>query len=357
MSTKNFSTLTRKYKLVLSAVHMIYRLVNSTYNVEELSLRLTRLLCQFIRASSANMYLLDSSRKKIALGAIFNNKINILLNKKKELRQISEQEKKVARGYAVFEKHLIGLPLVADENVGAVIVRREKNEPPFSEFDKEMLAVVAEQSVTAVKNIQLYQDQQRIILGSIRFIGELLKRQGHAPVTSRTPVYFKIVKSLAEQLAVSQEEIDNLYYASVLRDAGAIDVPYDILAKTSQLTPEEFKVIREHPAQSVELIRPVDFLRPVLPIVLYRREHYDGTGYPSGLRREQIPIGARIMAVVDAFEAMTRERPYKMRLSVEEAIKELRMNSGTQFDPRVIDAFIVCTGQKKFRNYLSSAKG
>ena len=172
---------------------------------------------------------------------------------------------------------------------------------------------------------------------------------GHAPLTTHTPVYFKIVKSLAEQLAVSQEEIDNLYYASVLRDAGAIDVPYNILAKTSQLTPEEFKVIREHPAQSVELIRPVDFLRPVLPIILYRREHYDGTGYPSGLKREQIPIGARIMAVVDAFEAMTRERPYKMRLSVEEAIRELRMNSGTQFDPRVIDAFIVCTGQKKFK--------
>ena len=211
MSIKNFSTLTKRYKLVLSAVHMIYRLVNSTYNVEELSLRLTRLLCQFIQASSANIYLLDRSRKKIALGAIFNNKINILLNKKKELRQISEKEKRVARGYAVLEKHLIGLPLVADENIGAVIVRREKSEPSFSEFDKEMLAVVAEQSVTAIKNIQLYQEQQKIILGSIRFIGELLKRQGHAPVTSHTPVYFKIVKSLAEQLAVSQEEIDNLY--------------------------------------------------------------------------------------------------------------------------------------------------
>ncbi len=357
MNTKNFSTLTKKYRQILSAVHMIYRLVNSTYNVEELSLRLTRLLCQFIKASSANIYLLDHSCKKIALVAVFDNKINILLKKKKDIQQLSEKEKRVARGYAVFEKHMIGLPLVADENIGAVIVRREKNEPSFSEFDKEMLAVVAEQSVTAIKNIQLYQDQQKIILGSIRFIGELLKRQGHAPVTAHTPVYFKIVKSLAEQLAVSQEEIDNLYYASVLRDAGAIDVPYNILAKTSQLTPEEFKVIREHPAQSVELIRPVDFLRPVLPIVLYRREHYNGTGYPSGLKREQIPIGARIMAVADAFEAMTRERPYKNRLSVDEAIKELKMNSGTQFDPRVVDAFIRCTGQKKFKNCLSSARG
>ena len=336
---------------------MIYRLVNSTYNVEELALRLTRLLCQFIQAGSANIYLLDRNRKKIVLVAVFNNKINILLNKKKDLMNIPDQERRVARGYAVIEEHFIGLPLIADENVGAVVVRREKSEPAFSEFDKEMLAIVAEQSVTAIKNIQLYQEQQKIILESIRFIGMLLKRQGHVAVTSHTPVYFKIVKTLAETLAVSQEEIDNLYYASVLRDAGAIDVPYNILAKTSQLTPEEFKVIREHPAQSVELIRPVDFLRPVLPIILYRREHYDGTGYPSGLRREQIPIGARIMAIIDAFEAMTRERPYKTRLSVEEAIKELRANSGTQFDPRVIDAFIVCTHQKKFRNYLSSAKG
>ncbi len=355
MSIKSYSTLIKRYKQTLSAVHMIYRLVNSTYNVRELTLRLTRLVCQFIAADSSSIYLLDRHRKKILSIAIFNNKINIFLDKKKDLGKISVKEKRVTKGYAVLESHFLGLPLVADENIGAIVVQRQRRAPAFGEFDKEILGVVAEQSVTAIKNIQLCEEQQKIILGSIRFIGDLLRRQGNAALTSsHTPVYFKIVKTLAENLAVSQEEINNLYYASVLRDAGVIDVPYNILAKTSQLTSEEFKVIREHPTRSAELIRPVDFLRPVLPIILYRREHYDGTGYPSGLRREHIPIGARIVAVIDAFEAMTRERPYKTRLSVDEAMKELRVHSGTQFDPRVVEAFMACTHYKKFRNYLSS---
>ena len=126
-----------------------------------------------------------------------------------------------------------------------------------------------------------------------------------------------------------------------------------ILAKTSQLTPDEFKIIRNQPARSAELIRPVEFLRPVLPIILYHHENYDGSGYPSGLKREQIPIGARIMAVVDAFEAMTVERPYKRRLSVNEAIEEVKRNSATQFDPKVVNAFVGLSKQKKYRKFLS----
>jgi len=333
---------------------MVYRLVNSTYNVKELSLRLTRLLCQFIRASSSTIYIIDPHTKKIILIATFDNKINILLEKKKDIAQhVTEQERQVTRGYTIFEKHLIGLPLVADDNVGAVFIRRTGKEPAFTDSDKDILSVVVEQSVTAIRNLQLSEAQQKVILGSIEFIGKLLERHGHASAAAHTPVFFKIVKSIGQKLGVDEDTIDSLYYASVLRGAGAIDAPYTILAKTSQLTPEEFKVIRNQPAKSVELIRPVEFLKPVLPIILYHHENYDGSGYPSGLKREQIPIGARILSIVDAFEAMTIERPYKNRLSIADAIEELKRNSGTQFDPKVVNAFVSLSKQKKFRKYLS----
>lgn len=357
MNTRNSLTPTKKYRLVLSSVHMVYRLINSTYNVRELSLRLTRLLCQFIHASSSSIYIIDPQIKKITLVAIFDNKINILIDKKKDIaRSVTEQERQVTKGYAVLESHLVGLPLVADDNVGAVFIKRKPDEPAFTDTDKEILSVVAEQSVTAIKNLQLYEAQQKVILGSIEFIGQLLARHGHASTMAHTPVFFKIVKSLAEKLNLDDDAIDCLYYACILRDAGAIDVPYDILAKTSQLSPEEFKIIRNQPAKSAELIRPVEFLRPVLPMVLYHHENYDGTGYPSGLKKEQIPIGARILAVVNAFEAMTIERPYKNRLSLAEAIEELKRNSGTQFDPKVVHVFILLSRQKKFRKYLSLSK-
>ncbi len=353
MNIRNSSTPTKKYRLILSAVHMIYRLVNSTYNVRELALRLTRLLCQFINASSSTVHILDPEKKKVIMIAIFDNKINILYTKKKELALVTPLEKRVSDGYIVFEKHFIGLPLVADDNIGAVFVKRKRNAPVFTDFDKEMLSVVAEQSVTAIKNLQLYEQQQKVILGSIEFIGNLLESQGEWSSAAHTSVFFKIVKSIALRLKMTREEIDQLYYASVLRGAGTIDVPYEVLSKTSQLTSEEFAIIQNQPKKSVELIKPVEFLRPVLPILLYHHERYDGTGYPSGLRKDQIPLGARIMAVVGAFEAMVRARSYKKRLSVANALLELTRNSGTQFDPEVVNVFIELSKQKKFRNYLS----
>ena len=277
-----------------------------------------------------------------------------MIDKKKEIAQhVGKREKKVIDGYVILEKHLIALPLVADDNFGAVFIRRAKKDKAFTDSDREILSVVSEQSVTAIKNLQFHEAQQRVILGSIQFIGKLLEQHGHASAMTHTPVFFKIVKCLGEKLGIDEDSIDSLYYASILRDAGAVDVPYDILAKTSQLTPEEFKIIRNQPAKSVELIRPVEFLKPVLPIILYHHENYDGSGYPSGLKREQIPIGARIMAVVDAFEAMTIERPYKTRLSVKDAIDEVKRNSGTQFDPKVVNAFVRLSKLKKFRKYLS----
>jgi len=351
MRKKNNPPISERYRLILSAVHMVYRLVNSTYNVRELSLRLTRLLCQFVKASSASIFILDPNKKKLSLIAIFNNKINILLDKRKDFASVSKREKRVTQGYAIFEKRLIGLPLVADDNVGAIFIRRKRNENPFTNFDREMLSVVVEQAVTAIKNLQLYEQQQRTILGSIKFIDKLLKKHIH-DVSQHAPVYFNLIKSLAENLGVSQAGIRCLYYASVLHDAGAVDVPYEILAKSSRLTPEEFKIIRDLPAKSVELIGPVEFLKPVLPIILYRREKYDGTGYPSGLKKEQIPLGARIMAVVDAVEAMIKGRPYKKKQSIAETILELKKNSGTQFDPKVVKVFLELAKQSRFRNYL-----
>jgi hypothetical protein len=353
MNIKDSSSLTKKYKQIISAVHIVYRLVNSTPNLKELSLRLTRLLCQFVHASSASIYLLGPDRKRIVMIAVFNNEINILITNRRELSRVSAKERSITQGNSLFEGRLMGMPLITEECIGAIVIKRNAREAFFDDYDREMFTIFAEQSVTAIRNLQFSEQQQKILLETMRLVRSLLARQG-PHIRAHSPVYFNIVKAIAKRFRMGQEAVNNLYYASVLHNAGAIDVPYQILSKRSQLTREEFKLIRDLPKKSAELIKPIDFLRPILPIILYLHEKYDGTGYPSGLRREQIPLGARIMAVVDAFESMTQGRPYKKRLSVEAALKEVRRNSGTQFDPQVVDVFLKLAQGKIFRKYLYS---
>ncbi|NTV29029.1 MAG: GAF domain-containing protein [Candidatus Omnitrophica bacterium] len=355
MTINDSLNLTKKYKQILSAVHIVYRLVNSTPNLKELSLRLTRLLCQFVRANSASIYLLGPDHKKLALIASFNNKINFLVTSKNELAEVADKELAITQGASIFEDRLMGLPLVTDECIGAIVIRRKPSELAFDDYDREMFSIFAEQSVTAIRNLQYSEQQQKIILESMKLIRMMLERQG-PQVRGHSPVYFKIVKAIAEKFRMGQDHINNLYYASILHNAGAIDVPYQVLAKRSQLSSDEFKLIRDLPKKSAELIKPIDFLRPILPVVLYLHEKYDGTGYPSGLKREQIPLGARIMAVVDAFESMVQGRPYRKRLLLEDALKEIRRSAGSHFDPKVVDVFLKLSEQKLFRNYLRAVK-
>jgi len=345
----------KRYHLVLSAVHMVYRLVNSTYTVKELTLRLTRLLCQFIRASSASVYLIHPVKKNVIVCASFDNQINIWRDKPRDLKDVGEDVLAVTRGASVLKKDCIGLPLVTDDYLGAIFIRREASEPPFSDFDYEMLSVFSEQVVTAMKNLQLNQEHEKIILGSIASIGNLLKKQTYAGLT-HPPVYMKIVEMLAISLKVNADGVKQLEYASLLHDIGIIDVPHDILFKTGELSSKEFKVVHQHTAHSVALISPIEFLKPVLSIILYHHEKYDGTGYPSRLKKEQIPLGARIIACVDAFEAMLQGRPYRSSLTIDRALNELRKCRGTQFDPNIVDTFVKLASQKKFRKLLSSLK-
>jgi HD-GYP domain-containing protein (c-di-GMP phosphodiesterase class II) len=345
----------KRYHLVLSAVHMVYRLVNSTYTVKELTLRLTRLLCQFIRASSASVYLVHPVKKNVIISASFDNQINIWKDRPQDLKEVGEDVLSVTRGASVLKEDCIGLPLVADDYLGAIFVRRYSSAEPFSDFDYEMLSVFSEQVVTALKNLQLHQEHEKIILGSIASIGNLLKKQSLSGLT-HAPAYMEIVKMLGINLKVNSDGLKQLEYASLLHDIGIIDVPYEILSKRGKLSDQEYKVVRQHTAHSVALISPVEFLKPVLPIILHHHEKYDGSGYPSGLKKEQIPLGARVLSVVDAFEAMVQGRPYRSSLSIDAARDELIKNSGIQFDPKIVDAFVKLSSQKKFRKLLSLLK-
>jgi putative two-component system response regulator len=146
--------------------------------------------------------------------------------------------------------------------------------------------------------------------------------------------------ALARLAGLERHEVEAVGYGGVLHDVGKIGIREDILLKPGVLTEEERTEMQRHPIIGADILRPLRLGRHVSPIVRAHHERWDGGGYPDGLRGEEIPMGARIVGIVDAHDAMTQDRPYRSRLSDDEALEELRGHRGTQFDPKLVDLFI-----------------
>ncbi|MCM8782469.1 MAG: HD domain-containing protein, partial [Candidatus Omnitrophica bacterium] len=159
------------------------------------------------------------------------------------------------------------------------------------------------------------------------------------------------------EMGMDAVELRSLHCAALLHDAGQLFVPDEILSKPAKLTGEEYKLIKEHPATGAKIFEPTKYLKPVVPIILHHHENYDGSGYPNGLKGEQIPLGARIMAVVSAFVAMITPRAYRITKTIQEAQEEIKRYSGTQFDPKVVAVFLKAIQKKEIQNLLAGEWG
>ena len=145
---------------------------------------------------------------------------------------------------------------------------------------------------------------------------------------------------IAKALGLSKEEIDRINQAAMLHDLGKIGISEKILLKRGKLTPKEFEIIKTHPQLGVDIIRPIQFLHAIIPLMLYHHERWDGKGYPTRLRGEDIPIGARIIAVADVYQALISDRPYRKAFPKNEVLKIMKEGAGTQFDPQIISVFL-----------------
>lgn len=193
---------------------------------------------------------------------------------------------------------------------------------------------------------QLYNEVQvasstidRNVIGSIQSLVQALEARdcytkGHSERVNRYSI------GIGKTLGLSEHDLRVLHDASLLHDIGKIGVYDRILLKPAGLSEEEFKLMKSHPELAVQILSSLSFLKDHLPLIEHHHERQDGSGYPLGLRGDQIPLGARIIQVADTWDAMTSDRPYRRRLDSTIAENELKKNAGTQFDPRVVDAFL-----------------
>ncbi|MDP6685558.1 MAG: HD domain-containing phosphohydrolase [Candidatus Omnitrophota bacterium] len=345
--------------IALSTIHTIHRLLTSTLDMDELIERIARLTLQVMRAKYCSIMLLDDAKKYLIPKALINLERDEgkLRKKHRKIKIGNTVAGKAAKtGKTNLEEKVICVPLVEEDIMGVLCAKNKIDNTPFTKFDMEILLTLAEQAVIAMKNAQLYEEQKKMAYGSIKSLAALLDAKSPHTFT-HSELFLKIILAIATEMKLSREEIRNLRYAALLPDTGKFSIPDEILEKRGHLSKQEFNIVKKQHLESLNILTPLEFLKPVLPIIMYHHERYDGAGYPEGLKGDEIPIGARIMTVADAFEAMISSRPHKDgHISTEQALQEIKKNKGTQFDPDVVNAFMKAVNKPEFKKLVASLK-
>lgn len=236
-------------------------------------------------------------------------------------------------------KQILGVPLTYDGKVLGVaeaVNRIDGNE--FTKAHLGLFTAMAEHCAMAIRNAGLYRDLEELFLSSIKALSDAIEMKdpytrGHS---ERVTLYSLLV---AERIGIAQDVRRNLQVAGILHDIGKIGIDESILRKPERLTPDEYAHIKKHVMNGVEIMKHIKTHPDILPAIRQHHERFDGAGYPDGVSGERISILGRIVAVADSYDAMTSDRPYRTRMSVADAVAELKRCAGSQFDPAVVAAF------------------
>lgn len=233
----------------------------------------------------------------------------------------------------------LSLPIVVAETNWGVLNLEQRERGAFDEEDLLLAHVVAGQIGAAIHRCQLVGELEDAFLTTIGVISDAVEMQD-AYTANHANEVAELAVAVGVRMGIEGVELDRLRYGALLHDVGKIGIPAEILRKPGPLTPEERLRMDEHTAIGARMLERIPFLAPVAPLVRSAHERHDGGGYPDGLRGEEIPRGAMVIAACDAFHAMTSDRSYRKAMSVADAEAELRAHAGTQFEPGVVAALL-----------------
>ncbi|WP_298482906.1 HD domain-containing phosphohydrolase [uncultured Chloroflexus sp.] len=303
-------------------------------------------VCEVFQAESIALLRPDGERLHVDLAlsslAILAQQPDVLAMLAAQFRNVNGPLN-VTRLLHETEQTVIGVPLqAANRLVGILVLKRAA---PLSEAELDLLNDIAELAANALHRTDLF-DQLRAANTELRAAYDAtIEGWSHAldlrdrETEGHSRRVTELTVRIAARMGFSEEELLHVRRGALLHDIGKMGIPDAILLKPGPLNDEEWAIMRTHPTLAVELLRPIAFLTPALDIPWCHHEKWDGTGYPRGLRGEEIPLAARIFAVADVYDALTSDRPYRTAWSRERALAYIREQAGSHFDPRVVAVF------------------
>ncbi len=244
-----------------------------------------------------------------------------------------------SRGIRMYEDpggNSVFVPMVAKERlIGGIEIDLEARERRFSANDQKLLYALASQAAIFIENARLERDVRSMFLSIIVSMASAVDAKdaythGHSLRVARIGLL------VAQELGLAREKMEPLLLAGILHDVGKIAIPDNILKKPQRLDDEEFAVMKTHPLAGAKLLAHIPALAEVIPGIKHHHEYWNGKGYPDGLSGEDIPLAGRLILIGDAFDAMTTDRVYRQGMTVATAFEEIRKQSGTQFDPKLV---------------------
>lgn len=342
----------------LSLLFEISKEITSSLTIGDVLDTIVKRTGQVLGVDMCSILLLDEVKNELFIAAAkglsedvianarvkFGDKISgwVLKHKKSLLVQEIEKDSRFAKTseQKYYTGSFISVPLIfKDKTIGVLNINNKYSREVFTNADLKLVEGIADHASIAIENARLYKDLQGVYMQIITTLTSTIQvkdnyTKGHSERVTEYAV------SIAKEMGLSKRQVEIIKVACQLHDLGKIGIHEHILTKPGKLTEEEWKEIKLHPQKGVEILKPLAFLNDIITLVEQHHEHYDGKGYPSGLKGEEIELGARIIGVADSFDAMTTKRSYADARSIEGAAEELKHYSGTQFDPKVVDAFV-----------------
>lgn len=344
----------------LSTLYKVGLAINSTMELDRLFKLIVRTTMDTLNAQIAYIILTNESRSVLKVTTLLGYDVNLstegtevpmkpssvstwVINHSKpllisDINESPQFDRFSSLGYE--RKTLICAPLTAkDEIIGTITVVNKLDNSIYTNEELELLNTIAAQASIAIRNAKLYDEQQKTYMNTIHALVTAIEAndsytRGHSERVTRYSL------GLANRLELPKDRLKILERAAILHDIGKIGIDLTLLHKEGKLTAKDVCDLQQHPIIGMKILEPIEFLQDVRICIGQHHERFDGKGYPHKVTASELLLESRILAIADAFDAMTSDRPYRKALPVEMAIQELVDNAGSQFDPELVPHFV-----------------